>query len=162
MSRMKSTSRQISSGSRFGPPPGRHPRQLHAVLNDVVNFAITEGLGFRAMKVRLTGIQVPTHWRFPGPVNTMATCTTRQKQFPSVFEVLCRCLQRIFLAPRATWNRQISHPPRHGSLQIGRLAGCAESASYKQRKKDNRNEDDNRDNHERRFPVFHLVVGILV
>ena len=137
----------------------RHPRQPHAVLNDVMNFAVGEILRFGPPQIRRLGIKILADPRASVAILAVAARAV-------VGEILTRFLQevgsrgpRIFFIPRGSRNSQVPHGPRHGRLNGGRLIRGAESSpdhtpSRKRQQGSYHNQDE-----KKYLPPIHLFSG---
>ena len=109
-------------------PECRHPRQPHAVLNDVMDFAVGEILRFGPPQIRRFGIKIRADPRPSIAILAVAARAVAGK-------ILARLLQevrgrgpRIFFIPRASRNAQVPHGLRHYPLDSGGLIRGAETS----------------------------------
>ena len=86
--------------------PGGHPRQLHAVLNDVVKFPVAEILRRRRPQIGHSRIKIQPQLRLPASVNAVTRGTLGHKQFPALFQAVRRNRNRILRRPLPFRNRQ--------------------------------------------------------
>ena len=87
--------------------PGGHSGERHAVLDDVVQFAVGERLRPRCAEVRRPRVQAATYRCQSAAVVGMATGALCQKLVPAGPDVVRSGLQRILLATLATGNRPV-------------------------------------------------------
>ncbi len=123
---------------------GGHTRELHAVLNDVVDFAVAHPLGEVRVQVRDTWIFVCSNRRATLTIDPMAKRASGNKKFSS----LCRsCVvvgERVGKGAFASWDCKIAKGTRYTNLDCRRGRRGAKTTplepEYRQRSKSDQNE----------------------
>ena len=123
---------------------GGHTRELHAVLNDVVDFAVAHPLGEVRVQVRDTWIFVCSNRRATPTIDPMAKRASGNKKFSS----LCRsCVvvgERVGKGAFASWDCKIAKGTRYTNLDCRRGRRGAKTTplepEYRQRSKSDQNE----------------------
>ena len=116
----------VFSGVRI--PQRRHPREPHATLDDVVDFAVSKILRRRRAQIRCLGIKVLADFRLRVAILAVATRAVVGEEFSRFLQAFLSGCKRIFFVTRAARNPPIPYRARHYCFHSGRLIGRAESS----------------------------------
>src|ERR1700722_3881503 len=149
----------VTRGLRMGIAPGGHARELHTVLDDVVDLAVTEMLGCEGAQIGHSGIEIQAHFCPAAPVDSMTCRALDKKGFPALLEGIRSRRYWVFLIPLASGNGKRSHGPRQPSLPYGRHRGSSEDAADQQEAAGSPKDYDYQKCKEKRFQCFHAGSG---
>ena len=120
--------------------PRRHARELDAILNDVVNFAVSKILRSIGVQIGHPRIEILAHSSVATAVNSMTDRAPREEILPPFslrFRLGCNWVGFVALTP---WNGQISCRLSYRCLQWRRRGSSREAAPNKQDRANSSNE----------------------
>src|ERR1700687_4770958 len=109
--------------------PRWHARQADAVLDDVVQLAVSQTLGIRLAHIGRLRIQVLADRRAPAAVVRMTDGAVIREMPTGVVEHVCTRRNRVFCISSASRNGETADAAGHELLDRRRLVTRAESST---------------------------------
>ena len=98
---------------------GRHARELHAILDDVVNLSVAHTLGQIEVQIGNAWILIGSDCSAAVTVCAMASGAIRQEMFSSPFKRKVIVSVRVGTASLAAGNRKIAQRTSKACFQMG-------------------------------------------